>query len=1481
MEKSSYEESIENVQNALMHLENKTFLVHFVLNLLSIVINFFHLIVLTQKTMRTSSINILMSGIAICDIFTMFTWVYKYLSLADLEYPECITATSLIKIYMDVTSWSSQYHFRRTTCWLVIVMASIRYVIMSRISDVRHFKWADPKMGYILIVIVFGASGVLTVIWQWECQVVENRNYSLVANCAEHQDINGNYKFSVTLRPFANLGHYVIFIPCIAFPTLTFLLFRQIQKINETRETIRRNSTTTEDNEEKYVLSVKLIVFITINFFIAEAPIGTIAILKTFLERTDKLLKSMRTSSTNVIMIGIAISDISTMLSTIYKHYFLVDVESPECVTASVRYKIYLDLSAWTFQDHFRRCSSCAMLSIFFVSRNQIVENRAFPLPLNCAEYQDINSRPPFSVILTPLFSSSNFLVLRIFTMFDAIVTKFIPCIAFPCLTVFLIRELRKFHNRVVMNGRKQSVVNGEKNDITTKLIVFMTFAFFIAEAPLGTIYLVKVFSNRDDEILILVYSPAFAGSHTNFMARIADTLTESGHNVTFFVPIFDEARSDQLGVKLTKNIIVMEKSEEMKLDPITVDNITATYWHITVNSKGGHSLFEPVHKLTVQSCRSLFSNSELLETLRAHEYDVGIAEPLMTCSLALFRYLKIEKVILASSCPNYDSVMAAMGEPADTSYVPSIFSEVSGDRMDFADRLENYDMYSFIIERYREDFPDWRELIPDASVHFTNSIPYLDFPRPSIQKTIDIGGISVDLEKIQSETLNGDFDRILDLREKTMFISFGTLAKSSEMPKNYKENLLEVFKSEPNTTFIWKYEHDDVRFAESLENLELVKWAPQTALLNDKRLSAFLSHGGLGSTIETVFLGKPTIMVPIFFDQSRNANMLSRLGTSITLRKTDLGNFDKLKSYFHQILHNDSFRKNAEHVADVIRNQPIKPKELVVKYTEFVGNYGPFHHMTPYSLKMPWIQRYGYDVLLFKIGAILAPVVPIFCDQSRNANMSSWSFNNSSKTDLRNFDKLKTAFTKFCTMTVFEKNAEHVADVIRNQPIKPKELVVKYTEFVGNYGPFHHMTPYSLKMPWFQRYGYDVLLFKIGSFLAPRSEEMKLDPVTMDNVTSSFWNINVNSKEGHSLFDPVHKLTVQSCRSLFSNAELLATLRSHEYDVGISEPMMTCSLALFRHLGIQKTILASSCPNFDVVMAAMGEPAETSYVPAIYSSVSGDRMDFADRLENYDMYHFMVKRYGQVFDDEAKVYRSFLGQDFPDWRELIPDASVHFTNSISYLDFPRPSIQKTIDIGGITVDVAQIVSQKLSNEFNAILDKQEKTMFISFGSMAKSFEMPQNYKENLLEVFKSEPNVTFIWKYESNNVSFAEGLDNLELVKWAPQTTLLNDKRMSAFLSHGGLGSTIETVFFGKPTIMIPIFFDQFRNSHMLSRLGTSVTLLKTDLGNLDKLKSAFHKILHNDSFRKNAEHVADVVRNQPIKPKELVVKYTEFVGK
>ncbi|CAI2309126.1 unnamed protein product [Caenorhabditis sp. 36 PRJEB53466] len=86
---------------------------------------------------------------------------------------------------------------------------------------------------------------------------------------------------------------------------------------------------------------------------------------------------------------------------------------------------------------------------------------------------------------------------------------------------------------------------------------------------------------------------------------------------------------------------------------------------------------------------------------------------------------------------------------------------------------------------------------------------------------------------------------------------------------------------------------------------------------------------------------------------------MLARHGNAISLHKRDLCDLKKLKSAFHSILHDENYRLNAEKVAETLQNQPLKPKEMLMKHIEFVGKYCPFHHMTPYSLKMPAYQRY------------------------------------------------------------------------------------------------------------------------------------------------------------------------------------------------------------------------------------------------------------------------------------------------------------------------------------------------------------------------------------------------------------------------------------------------------------------------------------------------------------------------------------------
>lgn len=73
------------------------------------------------------------------------------------------------------------------------------------------------------------------------------------------------------------------------------------------------------------------------------------------------------------------------------------------------------------------------------------------------------------------------------------------------------------------------------------------------------------------------------------------------------------------------------------------------------------------------------------------------------------------------------------------------------------------------------------------ASLYFTNSNPFIDYPRASIQKTISIGGITVDFQQIKSEKLNKEWEEVLNKRQKSMLISFGSNVPSDKMPAAWK----------------------------------------------------------------------------------------------------------------------------------------------------------------------------------------------------------------------------------------------------------------------------------------------------------------------------------------------------------------------------------------------------------------------------------------------------------------------------------------------------------------------------------------------------------------------------------------------------------------------------------------------------------------------------------------------------------------------
>ncbi|KAK6752062.1 hypothetical protein RB195_003469 [Necator americanus] len=487
------------------------------------------------------------------------------------------------------------------------------------------------------------------------------------------------------------------------------------------------------------------------------------------------------------------------------------------------------------------------------------------------------------------------------------------------------------------------------------------------------------------DSYKFLVYSPIFGYSHTNFMGAIADTLTEAGHNVTLLMPVMDYEQQDKTGVKLSKNIIKVPADPEVIELMRYKGEMLSKIWSMEPSLFGLMQMADNMTKSFTYQCRKIYNDEILLKQLEEEKFDVGIAETFEFCGFGVFELAKIPSTIATFSSVHMDVVSEAIGEPIAPSYVPGAMA-TAGDRMNIVDRFKNIldvvfgkkffeSVFISQAEAFRkkfgEEFRSYKELLPEASYVFTNSNPYLDYPRPMLHKTVPIGGAAVSLDPKKNK-LPAKWDAVLNERNTTVLVSFGSVAKAIYMPDIYRDSLLKVFESMPDTTFIMKYEEEGSKIADHLPNVHLSSWFPQNALLADPRLTVFVTHGGLGSTTELAHQGKPAILIPLFADQPRNAHMLAKHGGGIVLTKFDLESPHKLRESLLRIFNDASFSQNAKRLAEMLLNQPISAKQLVIRHSEFAAKFGRLPNLDPYGRHLSFIQYYLLDVIFVVMSVAL-----------------------------------------------------------------------------------------------------------------------------------------------------------------------------------------------------------------------------------------------------------------------------------------------------------------------------------------------------------------------------------------------------------------------------------------------------------------------------------------------------------------------------
>ena len=189
--------------------------------------------------------------------------------------------------------------------------------------------------------------------------------------------------------------------------------------------------------------------------------------------------------------------------------------------------------------------------------------------------------------------------------------------------------------------------------------------------------------------------------------------------------------------------------------------------------------------------------------------------------------------------------------------------------------------------------------------------------------------------------------------------------------------------------------------------------------------------------------------------------------------------------------------------------------------------------------------------------------------------------------------------------------------------------------------------------------------------------------------------------------------------------------------------------------------------------------------------SKSIEPMNFLQRVGNH-LLHLISDVWLWVMMYKMKEVRTReLGFELRSEVEVMEDRfSVFISNHHPVTHGSWPYLPNVVEVGGLGVKEAR----PLTGDLRTFLDSASAgAVYISFGSAIKSNQIPEERLEQLLDVFRSLPQYSFVWKWDSE----IENLPgNVKTKNWIPQQDLLGHPNLRVFVTHGGMGGVSEAIY-------------------------------------------------------------------------------------
>ncbi|PIC25497.1 hypothetical protein B9Z55_018405 [Caenorhabditis nigoni] len=227
--------------------------------------------------MRTSSINIILAGIAVCNLVCMGIGIRNWYSIQSLMVP-CTYPKSLIEFHFDWILSCVHDAFRRSSAWLGVSLTILRYHIITDISR-RNGKLTKPANGLKEIFMTFFVGFWISLLFYFNTDIAKSGIWKPALDCGISEQIpvytlkynaffeKNNYFF--TRARLVLEGIFVKLFPCISSSIFTGLMLQKLKK-----------SMSSSSSKSKTDRTSFLAIFISISFIITEFPIGIVDLYK-------------------------------------------------------------------------------------------------------------------------------------------------------------------------------------------------------------------------------------------------------------------------------------------------------------------------------------------------------------------------------------------------------------------------------------------------------------------------------------------------------------------------------------------------------------------------------------------------------------------------------------------------------------------------------------------------------------------------------------------------------------------------------------------------------------------------------------------------------------------------------------------------------------------------------------------------------------------------------------------------------------------------------------------------------------------------------------------------------------------------------------------------------------------------------------------------------------------------------------------------